>query len=850
MANYSVGNIEIGLVSSSKVVDDIGNLIKKLNQLESLNKNIKETFTSINKLSNGLVKMQKLDFQNINSQFAKVSESTRKLNEDLSNIKDPKYGEVATQLNRIANALRKFDDLQNVNFDKMGQSFEKINVAITPFLTNLKESESALKEMNSTLRAITPTKVNKAEKAMKELGNATEKTNTKASKTNKLLSNIFNLNKLYWLRNYTKNAVRSLANVVMASVNLEETLNKFQVSFGEFSDKATKFANKLTYAFNQSTESIMNYMSTFNSMLKGLGGIDNETAYNLSQTLTQLALDYSSLFNVSVDRAMNAFQSVLSGQIRTIRSTSGIDVSETAIYQMYRELGGTKSVRQLSQLEKRLLRIYAVEKQMVQLGAVGDLAKTVDSVSNNIKQIQETAKELYRWIGLIARTKLDGLIKNLLSAMLTLKEMAKAYAKTLGLSDKEYEQQSGKSAMESLVESTDEAIEKTKELQGLLSFDKFEVLNKSSSSEESSDALMIEKAMSKLSEDLSNVKSVARKTADEWLKWLGYVEVVDEATGETNWELQKGRTNLSDIIGKIKVVGKLLLGSAIFGALLKIGTKIAEIKKAFTALSGTKAIGALVGGGSSVLAPIAIIAGVITAMTLLYKSYEPFRQKVDKMFEQWKRLFKEVKAFFNNLGNLLRPIWVTIKPFVQFLLDKVFYYTIIQPLERTAKILADGFAEINKMFTDWNGFWNDIKQDILNFFIKLEKLKPSNWGQTLLEGTNNVIDWLKNLTKGIGIGGFATGGFPTKGQLFFANEAGPELVGNIGGNTAVANNDMIVTAIEEASYRGFMRAMSNSNGNMNVQLDFKNVNDSAIARGLLEPLMREARRNGYVVRKS
>lgn len=44
---------------------------------------------------------------------------------------------------------------------------------------------------------------------------------------------------------------------------------------------------------------------------------------------------------------------------------------------------------------------------------------------------------------------------------------------------------------------------------------------------------------------------------------------------------------------------------------------------------------------------------------------------------------------------------------------------------------------------------------------------------------------------------FATGGFPTAGQLFLAREpgAGPELVGTMGSRTAVANNDQIVDGI-------------------------------------------------------
>lgn len=42
---------------------------------------------------------------------------------------------------------------------------------------------------------------------------------------------------------------------------------------------------------------------------------------------------------------------------------------------------------------------------------------------------------------------------------------------------------------------------------------------------------------------------------------------------------------------------------------------------------------------------------------------------------------------------------------------------------------------------------------------------------------------------------FAEGGFPTAGSLFIANEAGPEFIGTMGGKTAVANNDQIVSGV-------------------------------------------------------
>lgn len=46
---------------------------------------------------------------------------------------------------------------------------------------------------------------------------------------------------------------------------------------------------------------------------------------------------------------------------------------------------------------------------------------------------------------------------------------------------------------------------------------------------------------------------------------------------------------------------------------------------------------------------------------------------------------------------------------------------------------------------------------------------------------------------------YASGGFPRTGEMFIAREAGPELVGQIGNRTAVANNDQIIDGIASAN---------------------------------------------------
>lgn len=67
---------------------------------------------------------------------------------------------------------------------------------------------------------------------------------------------------------------------------------------------------------------------------------------------------------------------------------------------------------------------------------------------------------------------------------------------------------------------------------------------------------------------------------------------------------------------------------------------------------------------------------------------------------------------------------------------------------------------------------------------------------------------------------FATGGYPDSGQLFIANEngAGAELVGNIGGRTAVASNSDILNGIREGVYEAVTAANSNGNNDVSVRV--------------------------------
>ena len=79
---------------------------------------------------------------------------------------------------------------------------------------------------------------------------------------------------------------------------------------------------------------------------------------------------------------------------------------------------------------------------------------------------------------------------------------------------------------------------------------------------------------------------------------------------------------------------------------------------------------------------------------------------------------------------------------------------------------------------------------------------------------------------------YASGGFPTMGDLFLANEAGAEMVGSIGGRTAVANNDQITQAIATACYGAMSQALSENGIQVSLQGD---------ANGIFKVVQKQAR---------
>ena len=121
---------------------------------------------------------------------------------------------------------------------------------------------------------------------------------------------------------------------------------------------------------------------------------------------------------------------------------------------------------------------------------------------------------------------------------------------------------------------------------------------------------------------------------------------------------------------------------------------------------------------------------------------------------------------------------------------------------------------VAKWFTKekWTTGLGGIKEGFKAAFdaaVEAAKEIWNNFARWLNEKLTFTIDPINVMGKNVYGGGeislgkiptFESGGFPDRGQLFIANEAGPEMIGRFGRKSAVANQDQITDGIANAVY--------------------------------------------------
>ena len=198
-------------------------------------------------------------------------------------------------------------------------------------------------------------------------------------------------------------AFKQIANVVSGWIKSAndyiENVNLFQVSMGEFYDEAFAYAQLVSDRMGIDPSEWMRSQGVFMSMANGFG-LAREQAYALSEGLTELSYDLSSLYNEDVEQSVLRLQSALSGEIEPIRRL-GISISQATLQEYALAHGIDESVASMTEQEKALLRSLVLMEGASRIGAIGDFAKTLESPANAMRILNQQIVQLGRALGTV-----------------------------------------------------------------------------------------------------------------------------------------------------------------------------------------------------------------------------------------------------------------------------------------------------------------------------------------------------------------------------------------------------------------------------------------------------------------
>ena len=262
---------------------------------------------------------------------------------------------------------------------------------------------------------------------------------SKSAKSTKSLASIFGsfYANFYWLIRGAK----LLSNSIKETANYFEAFNYFQVSYNKiasewkqdyikygadigattaeeyaksFEKRATESLSKLSGIqfevgadgkgiltetgiknLGLNIQEITQYASQLASVTNSIGQT-GEVSLRASNAFTKLAGDISSLFNQDYSAVSKNLQSGLIGQSRALYKY-GIDITNATLQTYAFNLGLEKKVSEMTQAEKMQLRMIAILEQSKV--SWGDLANTINSPSNMLRQFTNNLKEAGMMLG-------------------------------------------------------------------------------------------------------------------------------------------------------------------------------------------------------------------------------------------------------------------------------------------------------------------------------------------------------------------------------------------------------------------------------------------------------------------
>ncbi|MFR1131328.1 MAG: hypothetical protein ACLSFC_21670 [Enterocloster bolteae] len=208
--------------------------------------------------------------------------------------------------------------------------------------------------------------------------------------------------------------------------DLAEVQNVVDVTFPRMSKQVDDFAKNAITSFGLSETMAKKFTGTFGAMAKAFG-FGEQAAYEMSTTLTGLAGDVASFYNISQDEAYTKLKSVFTGETETLKDL-GIVMTQSALDSYALANGYGKVTAKMSEAEKVALRYKFVQDQLSL--ASGDFIRTADGWANQVRVLKLQFDSLKATIGqglINVLTPVIQVINRIISKLMSLANAFKAF---------------------------------------------------------------------------------------------------------------------------------------------------------------------------------------------------------------------------------------------------------------------------------------------------------------------------------------------------------------------------------------------------------------------------------------
>lgn len=364
-------------------IDKLTGALQRLNQGIKIDGNVATTLNSLSRLDkvvNGL------NTKNVDA-FSKGIRNLAEAMKPLEKIGKSGLGKTLNSLSDISKTISKLDQ---ADLGKFSGQMNQISSAMAPLAQNSNQLSDVFSKMPSAVAS-----------ASKSLDVYNSKSRGAKTHTGGLFSAISSL--VSGARN-VKSTFLAISSAFSffydESAEYIEHLNLFNVAMGSASQSASAFAQKVSDAMGIDPGKWMEYQGTLNMMIEGFG-VASDKAQIMSQNLTQLSYDYSSLMNVDVSTAFDKIQSAMSGQIKGLKEY-GNNVSVAMVKQTGLKYGLQGNVSTWDQNTQAIMRYITIMNNASKVDVFNDMARTINTPSNAVRILTQQFKLLRRAVGNIA----------------------------------------------------------------------------------------------------------------------------------------------------------------------------------------------------------------------------------------------------------------------------------------------------------------------------------------------------------------------------------------------------------------------------------------------------------------